>query len=103
MAAALTLAASELLAPKSLRSRNFWLAMAITYAPFLLANGILTGKPVVLYDDKRNLGIRAGSIPIEDFVYSFAMLLLAFVLFDLFSAFFERRRERKRAADRKGA
>ncbi len=103
IAAALTLAASELLAPKSLRSRNFWLAMAITYAPFLLANGILTGKPVVLYDDKRNLGIRAGSIPIEDFVYSFAMLLLAFVLFDLFSAFFERRRERKRAADRKGA
>ncbi len=97
IAAALTLAASELLAPKSLRSRNFWLAMAITYAPFLIANGILTGKPVVLYDDTRNLGIRAGTIPVEDFVYSFAMLLLAFVLYDRFSAFFERRRRLKGA------
>jgi lycopene cyclase domain-containing protein len=103
IAAALTLAASEVLAPKSLRSRNFWLAMAITYVPFLIANGILTGKPVVLYDDTRNLGLRVGTIPVEDFVYSFAMLLLAFVLYDLFSALYERRRQARSAAEGTGA
>lgn len=103
IAAALTLAASEALAPQSLRSRNFWLAMALTYAPFLIANGILTGKPVVLYDDTRNLGLRVGTIPVEDFVYSFAMLLLAFVLYDLFSALYERLRQAKSAAEGTGA
>jgi lycopene cyclase domain-containing protein len=70
----------------------FWLAMAVTFIPFIVANGILTGLPVVLYDDRQNLGIRAGTIPIEDFLYSFAMLLLAFSMFDLFSPSAERPR-----------
>jgi lycopene cyclase domain-containing protein len=93
IAAALTLIVSELLAPQSLRSRNFWLAIAITYVPFLIANGILTSLPVVLYDDARNLGLRVGTIPVEDFVYSLTMLVLAFALFDLFSAARQRRVE----------
>jgi lycopene cyclase domain-containing protein len=75
-----------LLTPASLRSRNYWLAVAITYAPFLLSNGILTGKPVVLYDDTRNLAIRIGSIPLEDFFFSFSMILLSFVFFDRISS-----------------
>jgi lycopene cyclase domain-containing protein len=66
--------------------------MAVTFIPFIVANGILTGLPVVLYDDRQNLGIRAGTIPIEDFLYSFAMLLLAFSMFDLFSPSAERPR-----------
>lgn len=90
--AALTLLLSELLTPRSLRSRNFWLAMAVTYIPFIIANGILTALPVVTYDDTQNLGIRVGTIPIEDFLYSFAMLLLAFSMFDLFSPSAERPR-----------
>lgn len=77
---------AEFIAPGSLRSRNFWIAMAITYVPFLISNGILTGKPVVLYDDTKNLGIRVGTIPLEDFFYSFSMLLLAFSLYDKFKS-----------------
>lgn len=84
LAAILVLA--EFLTPGSLRSRNFWIAMALTYIPFLISNGILTGKPVVLYDDTKNLGIRVGTIPLEDFFYSFSMLLLAFSLYDKFKA-----------------
>ena len=78
--------AALLLTPTSLRSRNYWLAVAITYAPFLLSNGILTGTPVVLYDDTRNLAIRIGTIPLEDFFFSFSMILLSFVFFDRISS-----------------
>lgn len=77
---------AEFLTPGSLRSTNFWIAMALTYIPFLISNGILTGKPVVLYDDTKNLGIRVGTIPLEDFFYSFSMLLLSFSLYDKFKS-----------------
>jgi lycopene cyclase domain-containing protein len=51
--------------------------------PFLIANGVLTGLPVVLYDDAENLAIRAGSIPLEDFFFSFSMLALAVLVYDV--------------------
>ena len=80
---AAVLAALETLAPATLRSRNFWAALGLTYVPFLAANGILTGLPVVWYDPVRILGIRAGSIPLEDFFYSFSMLTLATLVHDV--------------------
>ncbi|MDY0145143.1 MAG: lycopene cyclase domain-containing protein [Kiritimatiellia bacterium] len=69
-------------APTTLRSRCFWVAMAVTYLPFLIANGVLTGLPIVWYDDVHILAIRVGSIPLEDFFYSFSMLTLAVVIHD---------------------
>ncbi|HPR68125.1 MAG TPA: lycopene cyclase domain-containing protein [Kiritimatiellia bacterium] len=80
--AAAALECLEGIAPATLRSGRFWLAMALTYVPFLAANGVLTGLPVVWYDDARILSIRAGSIPLEDFVYSFSMLALAAAVHD---------------------
>lgn len=72
------------LTPDNLSSTNFWLALAITYVPFIIANGILTGLPVVLYDDTRNLGFRVFTIPLEDFFFSLSMLLLSFTFYDFF-------------------
>lgn len=47
-------------------------------------NGILTGsfidESVVSYDNAENLGIRLGTIPIEDVGYAFSMLLMSLVL-----------------------
>ncbi|MBN2874474.1 MAG: lycopene cyclase domain-containing protein [Spirochaetales bacterium] len=79
---AVALVVAMILSPASLRSRNFWLAMLLTYLPFWIANGILTGKPIVLYNDAENLSIRVGTIPLEDFFYSFSMLMLSFIVYD---------------------
>jgi lycopene cyclase domain-containing protein len=91
LSVAIALAGAAWLMPDTLTSRNFWLAMLITYLPFIVANGILTSWPVVLYDDVQNLGIRIGTIPLEDFFFSFSMLLLALVGFDYLQTQFGRR------------
>lgn len=59
---------------------KLWRIYPILLIPFFIVNGILTGtgleEPVVWYNDSRNLGIRLLSIPIEDVVYGFEMILL---------------------------
>jgi len=62
------------LQPAILRSRNYWLFIAVTFVPFLAVNSVLTGLPVVIYDSGAITGARFFSIPIEDFFYSFALL-----------------------------
>ena len=82
LACGLALGAMQALVPTTLRSRNFWAALGLTYPPFLVANGFLTGIPIVFYDDAENLAVRVGSIPVEDFFFSFAMLALAVLVYD---------------------
>lgn len=70
-----------------------WLGKAVTvYAvlliPFFIVNGILTGtgleEPVVQYNNEENLGIRLFTIPIEDVVYGFELILLNLFFYKLF-------------------
>ncbi len=70
-----------MLDPALLASSQTWLFFGLSYLPFLLVNGILTGLPIVGYNPEAILGIRILSIPLEDFFYNFGMLglyLLAF-------------------------
>jgi len=60
--------------PGLLQSRHFWLYLGISYLPFLIDNGVLTGIPVVLYNPDEILGIRVITIPLEDFFYNLSML-----------------------------
>ena len=75
---------------KSDIQNSIWLAGSILLLmiPFLVVNGILTGTgpdaPVVMYDDAENLGLRIGTIPIEDVVYGFELFLLNLFLFRYF-------------------
>lgn len=59
---------------------RFLLMYFVTLIPFFIVNGLLTGsfipEEVVYYDDAQNLGIRVGTIPIEDMVYGLLMLLM---------------------------
>lgn len=63
---------------------TYFITFLIILIPFLLVNGILTGsfieEPVVFYNDNENLGIRLGTIPLEDVAYAFTMLLMSLIL-----------------------
>ena len=62
----------------------FYLAYAVSLAPFLFVNGVLTSVPIVEYNDQYNLGIRLFTIPIEDTVYSMLLLLMNVGLYEYF-------------------
>lgn len=67
---------------------RFYISFLALLLPFLLVNGILTGSfipnSVVWYNDLENLGVRIFTIPADDFIYAFFMILLNIVLFEHF-------------------
>lgn len=66
----------------------FFPVFTILLIPFFIVNGYLTGswinEQVVWYDNAENLGIRIGTVPIEDSVYALTMLLTIYVLMEKF-------------------
>lgn len=63
------------------RSRlNFLqISLLISLIPFFIFNGILTGAvtetPIVWYDDINNSGFRLYTIPLEDIIYGFSLII----------------------------
>ncbi|MDZ7344592.1 MAG: lycopene cyclase domain-containing protein [candidate division KSB1 bacterium] len=62
--------------------KRTWLYFAGLLVCIFLFNGYLTGRPVVLYDEQYQLGIRLGTIPVEDFGYGFSHLLLTTIIYE---------------------
>jgi lycopene cyclase domain-containing protein len=69
--------------------QQYLLTFLILLLPFGVVNGLLTGSlitdEVVWYDDRENLGIRLGTIPLEDVFYAFGLVLLTLYLSAVFS------------------
>ena len=68
-----------------LKTRAYWIAIAICYAFMIAVNGWLTKltAPIVLYDPDAATGWRfPWDIPVEDYLFGFALLTLAMLLWD---------------------
>lgn len=67
---------------------HFYLTFLIMLIPFFIVNGILTGSfienEVVWYNNLENLNIRIFTIPIEDTIYAFTLILLNLYIMSLF-------------------
>ena len=63
---------------------RFYLSFLIILIPFFAVNGILTGsfieEEVVWYHDSENLGLRIFTVPVEDILYGFSMVLSSLLI-----------------------
>lgn len=71
---------------KSAFLSRFYFAYILILIPFFIVNGILTGSfiegEVVWYNDTENMGIRIGTIPVEDIFYGMLLLLMNVSIFE---------------------
>ncbi|MGN6647015.1 MAG: lycopene cyclase domain-containing protein [Cytophaga sp.] len=76
---------------------DFYFSYLVILLPFFIVNGILTGtgpdEPIVWYDDFENLGIRIGTIPVEDIFYGMLLLILNTALFEYFDRRFSKQHD----------
>tara|TARA_B100000579_G_C22134421_1_gene533508 strand:- start:220 stop:477 length:258 start_codon:yes stop_codon:yes gene_type:complete len=66
----------------------FYTSFILIMIPFTIVNGALTGlfyeQLVVWYNNSENTGIRLFTIPIEDIIYAYQLILSNLVIFKIF-------------------
>ena len=74
--------------------QHFFLTFLVMLIPFFIVNGVLTGSwidnQVVWYNDAENLGIRMGTIPVEDSIYAYSMILMNLFFFEYLCSRFKK-------------
>jgi lycopene cyclase domain-containing protein len=60
---------------------RFWTFQLLLVALFLIFNSILTSIPIITYGSDAIIGFKVGTIPIEDFLFSFAFVNLFLLVF----------------------
>lgn len=70
--------------------QTYFITFLVMLIPFFAVNGILTGSiienEVVWYNNEENLGIRLFTIPIEDTIYAFTLILTNLALTEYFQS-----------------
>jgi lycopene cyclase domain-containing protein len=85
--AVITVIVDALSGVKVLRRAEFYIFLCAIFLIKLLVNGYLTGAGIVLYRPQFFLGIRIGSIPVEDFFFGFSMITLSVIFWEYFKKF----------------
>ena len=72
----------------SSKKRSFiGLAFTLSLLPFFLMNGVLTGyatpEPIVWYNEEQKVAARILTIPLEDILYSFTLIVSNIMTFEL--------------------
>ena len=74
--------------------QHFFLTFLVMLIPFFIVNGVLTGSwidnQVVWYNDAENLGIRMGTIPVEDSISAYSMILMNLFFFEYLCSIFKK-------------
>ncbi|MSP58522.1 MAG: lycopene cyclase domain-containing protein [Flavobacteriaceae bacterium] len=65
---------------------HIYLSWMIALIPMALVNGVLTGKPILIYNDAENMGIRIGTIPIEDFFYNLVYMIWMVYIYEFWKS-----------------
>lgn len=69
----------------NLRKRKlFWFFILVIILFKFIVNGYLTGKNIVIYNPAFFMGLRIGSIPVEDFIFGFSMVSLTIIFWEYF-------------------
>jgi lycopene cyclase domain-containing protein len=71
-----------------LRQKLYYAFFAVIIGFKLLVNGYLT-RHIVMYNPQFFMGIRIGTIPLEDFLFGFSMVTISIVCWE----YFKKRRE----------
>ena len=66
------------------RKKTTLITFAILLPAMLIFNGYLTSLPIVSYNNSSILAVKIGSIPIEDFSYLIAAVILVPAIFNYF-------------------
>ena len=82
--AILTLWVDKLTGVRIFKKKIFYLFLLIVLVFKLLVNGYLTGTKIVIYNPDFFLGLRVGSIPLEDFIFGFSMVSLGVIFWEFF-------------------
>jgi len=61
---------------------RFYITWAVCIIPFLIVNGVITGMPIVIYNDLENTTFRIFTIPVEDMFYGMLQFLLVMTIYE---------------------
>jgi lycopene cyclase domain-containing protein len=65
--------------------KSFWIFWIVMGIFMTLINGYLTWRPIVIYGEYFQLGVRVFTIPIEDYLFGFSLISLNIITWEYFT------------------
>ena len=66
-------------------NKKFWIFWSVMFPLTFIINGYLTWRPIVIYGEQYYLNIRLFTIPVEDFLFGFALISLNIIIWEYYT------------------